>query len=468
MQKVFDEVNTLDKRCYQEFGLSEDILMEHAADSMFGYIQANCVSNENILIVCGSGNNGADGIALARLLYGKYDVNIYLPFGSKSHMSQLQYKRIKLLGIKIIEDLSSLGISHTPNVIVDCLFGSGLSRDLDKESQKLIKLLNSLYATKISCDIPSGINNQGQISTTCFRANTTITMGALKTQLYSDVAKDYVGNILVADLGVQRTKYESKTNTYLLDELDMEVPYRTVQNSHKGKYGHLSVVVGEKRGAGIIACEAAFAFGAGLVTAVSHENLNIPLHIMQNHTLPSNCTSVAVGMGLGRYESKELCKIFDNQIAKVIDADLFYDEIILTVLNKDNIVLTPHPKEFCALLKLCGLVDISIEELQNNRFKYLRIFGEKYPKSVLLLKGANSLIIYENTIYINNFGNVVLSKGGSGDVLSGLIASLLAQGYNGVNACISASLAHCIAGNKYSKNNYSLTPADLIEGIKVL
>ncbi|NQY94107.1 MAG: NAD(P)H-hydrate dehydratase, partial [Campylobacteraceae bacterium] len=462
------EVNTLDKRCYEEFGLSEDILMEHAANSMLDYIEHKFNSNEKILIVCGSGNNGADGIALARLLYGKYDVSLYLPYGCKSNMSKVQYQRIKLLGIQVIDDLTSLGLAHTPNVIVDCLFGSGLSRDLDNESQKLIKLLNSLYAHKIACDIPSGINKQGQITTTCFRANITITMGALKTQLYSDVAKDYVGNIMVSNLGIQRVNYESKTNTYLLDDLDMEVPYRTIQNSHKGKYGHLSIIVGEKIGAGIIACEAAFSFGAGLVTAVSHENLNIPLHIMQNHTIPTNCTAIGIGMGLGRYESKEIQKIFDNDIAKVIDADLFYDEIILSVLNKENIVLTPHPKEFCALLKVCDIAHISITQLQSNRFKYLRLFGKKYPQSVLLLKGANSLIIYENIIYINTLGTSVLSKGGSGDVLSGLIASLLAQGYNGINSCISASLAHSIAGNKYTKNNYSLSPQDLIEGIKTL
>ncbi len=468
MQKVFDEVNTLDKRCYEELGLSEDILMEHAARSMLEYIESKFVNNEKILIVCGAGNNGADGIALARLLYGKYDVSLYLPYGSKSHMSKLQHKRTQLLGIEIIEDLSTLGINRTPNIIVDCLFGSGLSRDLDSESQNLLKLLNSLYAHKIACDIPSGINAQGQITTTCFRANTTITMGALKTQLYTDRAKDYVGNILVSNLGIQRVHYETQSNTYLLDELDMEVPYRTVQNSHKGKYGHLSVVVGEKIGAGIIACEAAFSFGAGLVTAVSHETLNIPLHIMQNHTIPTNCTALAIGMGLGRYESKEIQKILDTDIAKVIDADLFYDDIILAILNKENIVLTPHPKEFCSLLKLCDICDISVDELQDNRFKYLRLFGEQFPQSVLLLKGANSLMTYENMIYINTLGTVALSKGGSGDVLSGLIASLLAQGYNGINACITASLAHSISASKYAKNNYALTPYDLIEGVKVL
>ncbi len=292
MQKVFDEVNTLDKRCYEEFGLSEDILMEHAASSIMQYIQSKFVNSEKILIVCGPGNNGADGIALARLLYKQYDVSIYIPYGVKSQMAKLQYKRLKLLGVQTLDDLSLLANEHTPNVIVDCLFGTGLSRALDMQSQNLINLLNSLYAYKISCDIPSGITQNGQITSTCFRANTTITMGALKTQLYTDIVKDYVGNILVADLGVQRVNYESSTNTYLLDKFDMEVPFRTVQNSHKGKYGHLCVIVGEKQGAGIIACDAAFAFGAGLVSIVCHEEIELPSHIMQTHFVTKNCIGI--------------------------------------------------------------------------------------------------------------------------------------------------------------------------------
>jgi len=468
MQKVFDEVNSLDKRCYEEFGLSEDILMEHAAASMMQYIQGKFTSNEKILIVSGSGNNGADGIALSRLLYSQYDISIYLPFGAKSDMAKLQYKRANLLGVNIIDDLSHLSLEHTPNIIVDCLFGSGLNRDLDEESQRLIKLLNSLYGHKIACDIPSGLNTQGQVSSVGFRANTTITMGALKSQLYSDVAKDYTGSIIVGDLGVQRNIYETTSDTYLLDFFDMEVPFRTQQNSHKGKYGHLSVIVGEKKGAGIIAAQAAFALGAGLVTVVAHENLNVPYHIMQNHTIPKNCTAIALGMGLGKFEKDEIKTILSLDISKVIDADLFYDEIILDVLNQENVVLTPHPKEFCSLLRLSEIANISIEELQNNRFKYLRLFGQKYPNSVLLLKGANSLIIYEKTVYINSLGSAVLSKGGSGDVLTGLIASLLTQGYSAINATITASLAHCISAKNYTKNNYSLTPMDIIEGVKVL
>jgi len=468
MQKVFDDVNALDKRCVELFGLSEDLLMEHAAASMMQYIYGKFSNNEKVLIVCGSGNNGADGIALARLLYSQYDVSILVPYHVKSAMAKLQYKRANLLGVKIIDSLSELSFEHPPCVIVDCLFGSGLNRDLDDESQRLIKRLNALSGHKIACDIPSGLNKQGQVTSVGFCVNTTITMGALKTQLYSDVAKDYTGNIIVSDLGVHRSIYETATNTFLLDSYDIKLPLRIKQNSHKGSFGHLSVIVGNKTGAGIIAAEAAFAFGAGLVTVITDQEVNVPYHIMQKSTLPENCTAIAIGMGLGQFNQAEMKQILDIDIAKVVDADLFHDDIILTVLNHDNVVLTPHPKEFCSLLKFTKLADITVAELQSNRFKYVRLFAVNYPQTVLLLKGANSLITYNNIIYINPLGSNSLSKGGSGDVLAGLIAALLTQGYSAVNATITASLAHSMSATNYTKNNYSLTPMDVIEGIKIL
>jgi len=468
MQKVFDEVSALDKRCVDLFGLSEDLLMEHAAASMMQYIHGKFSNNEKVLIVCGSGNNGADGIALARLLYCQYDVCMFMPYHVKSEMAKLQYTRAHLLGVKVIDSLSELSVEHAPDVIVDCLFGSGLNRDLDEESQCLITQLNAWPGHKIACDIPSGINKQGKVTTVAFYANITITMGALKTQLYSDVAKDYTGHIIVSDLGVHRSIYETRTNTYLLEPFDMQLPLRTQQNSHKGSFGHLSVIVGNKTGAGIIAAEAAFAFGAGLVTVITDEGVNIPLHLMQNHTLPENCTAIAIGMGLGKFNQAEMKQILDIDIPKVVDADLFYDDIILTVLNHDNVVLTPHPKEYCSLLRLTKLADITVAELQNNRFKYVRLFAVNHPKTVLLLKGANSLITYNNIIYINTLGSNALSKGGSGDVLTGLIASLLTQGYSVINATMTASLAHAMSAKNYTKNNYALTPMGIIEGVKGL
>lgn len=461
MQKIFDELNSLDKRCYDKFALTEDILMEHAANAMSLYIQENYKDKESILIVCGSGNNGADGIALARLLFKKYKINLYFPSPIKSDMAIIQYKRAELLGLNVVDTLEE------SDIVVDCIFGSGLNRSLDKSSIELIEELNSFDSAKISCDIPSGINNKGQVESIAFYADTTITMGALKTSLYTDVSKDYVGNIIVANLGVQREIYETKTNKYLLEANDIVLPYRNKKNSHKGSFGHLNIVVGCKKGAGIIAAKAAFGFGAGLVSVVSHEDLDLPYHIMQNHFLSDNCSAIGIGMGLGKFELNEVKEILSKDIPMIIDADLFYEEIILDVLHKD-VVLTPHPKEFCALLKLCNIAEINIEELQSNRFLYVQKFINKYPNVVLLLKGANVIIGNNKTMYVNPLGSSILSKGGSGDVLSGLIASLLAQGYKALDAAISASLAHTLAASKYKKNNYSLIPSDLVEEVKKL
>jgi hydroxyethylthiazole kinase-like uncharacterized protein yjeF len=188
---------------------------------------------------------------------------------------------------------------------------------------------------------------------------------------------------------------------------------------------------------------------------------------MQCHKLPENTTAIALGMGLGNYESQEIALLLNTALPKVIDADLCYDEIILHAL-KENTIITPHPKEFCALLKLCDIAQIGVEELQNNRFKYALMFSAKYPKVVLYLKGANSIIAHELRVYVNGYGTSVLSKGGSGDVLAGLMAALLAQGYTALNAAISASLAHSLAASQYEGNNYSLTPQDLIRLIKTL
>ena len=461
MQKLFDEVNSLDKRCYEEFFLNEDILMEHAANGIKEYIEDIFEENKSVLIICGSGNNGADGLALARLLYKKFDVSLFLQNEVKSKMAKLQFNRIKALEIKIIDEL------FQSDIIVDCLYGTGLNKPLNTKDEDLINKLNSFDSFKIACDVPSGINSLGQVQSVAFEADVTLSMGALKTSLFSDVAKDYVGEIIVCNLGVQREVYEIDSNIFLLEQSDMQLPFRNKKNSHKGSYGHLNVVAGCKKGAGIIAAKAAFGFGCGLVSVVCHENLELPYHIMQTHFLSKNCTAIAIGMGLGKYETNEIKEILKSDIPKIIDADLFYDEIIVEIFDK-NVVLTPHPKEFVSLLKITNIADITVEELQNNRFKYTKEFCKKYPKVVLLLKGANVIIAQNDKLYVNSFGSSVLSKGGSGDVLAGLIASLLAQGYEPLKSAITASLAHAIAGNNYKKNNYSLIPSDLVEEVKKL
>ena len=474
MQKVFEEVNSLDKKCYEQFFMSEDLLMEHAANAMANFIKQKFEKGSMVLIVCGIGNNGADGIALGRLLHKDYKITVYLPFGTNSNMGRMQLKRAGLVGVDIIEDKSHKLPLHSYDVVVDALFGSGLKRPLLDECIQIIQTLNKhTNSYKIACDIPSGIVNPSSLQVSnyeaIFKADTTITMGALKYQLFGDLVKDFVGDIIVADLGVSRELYEDSSSEYmLLDKDDLRLPFRTSDSAHKGNYGHLAVVVGQKVGAGTLCSEAGFVFGAGLVTAVSLDNLLFPYHIMNCDTIPSNTTAIAVGMGLGKVDTEFLNEVLKKDVPKVIDADLFYSEFILEILDQKNLVITPHPKEFCSLLKICEIADIDVPTLQNNRFKFIKKFSERYPHVVVLLKGANTLICKDDKIYINSFGTSVLSQGGSGDVLCGLIGSLLAQGFNPLDAAINGSLTMALAGRNYSKNNYSMKPQDLIEEVKKL
>ncbi|RXJ84835.1 NAD(P)H-hydrate dehydratase [Arcobacter sp. CECT 8985] len=464
MKNVFNEVSTLDKKCYEKFMLSEDLLMEHAALALKNEIE-NILNHydSTILIICGVGNNGADGITLARLLQNKYkNIILYLPFGVKSNMAKLQLQRDNTLGIKEVNSIKDL---QNVDLIVDCLFGSGLNKPLNEDAKQIISNLNEINSYKIACDVPSGINNNGYVYDVAFKADVTITMGAAKLSLLTDIAKEYIGKLKIADLGISSFMYENKTNNYLLEQKDLVLPLRNQKDSHKGTYGHACIIVGSKKGAGILASDAAFNFGAGLVTALVHEEIQMPYYLMQSHKVPDNATAIAIGMGLGIYDKNEIKKILDLNIKKVVDADLFYDELILDYLDK-NVVLTPHPKEFCSLLKLSNIANIDVNKLQEDRFKYVKEFSNKYPDVTLLLKGANVIISHNNEIYINTLGTSVLSKGGSGDILSGLIVSLLAQGYTCLNSAINASLAHTISAKKYNYNNYSLTPNDLIKGIK--
>lgn len=439
MQNLYREVNTLDARAVEQFALSETIMMEHAASSMADYIARHFPVASSILIVCGNGNNGADGRILARQLEGDYRV-------SQNYQSNTHY-----------------------DVIVDALFGSGLNRPLDLTSANLLNLLNTSDAFKIACDVPSGLFADGTLDPHAFKADITITMGALKRSLFSDAAKEYVGEIRVADLGVSRSRYEIPSAWQLLDPSDLSLPLRTQRSTHKGSYGHLSVICGEKVGACVIAASAALRFGTGLVSVISNENVTIPYELMQSHSLPSGTTAIALGMGLGvEFCDDELTQLLDNTHPLVLDADIFVHPIFPELLKRTDIVLTPHPKEFTQILRRTGIADIDVSTLQNNRFSYVEQFCTAFPNTVLVLKGANVIIGSGEQFYVNPHGSVSLAKGGSGDILSGLIGALLAQGRTPLESAIQGSLAHTLASLKLDKNNYALSPFDLIERITYL
>jgi len=455
MQKLYDEVGSLDRRCYEELFLTEDILMEHAAEGMAAFIRSKFTKGSRVCVVVGSGNNGADGIALARLLHGDYAVTLLHAKEPKSAMAQLQKKRADALVIPTMQE-----VPNDADIIVEAIVGTGFSGTLNETLTQLIAAMNTSDAYKIACDTP----------TPGFFAQTTLTMGALKKSLFLDANKDAVGEIKVLDLGISRKLYEAKEATWHLLELDdIKLPHREREDSHKGSYGHTAVIAGEKLGAAVLCASAALHFGSGLVSLVGFENeqtLHIPHALMYAHALPKNTTAIAVGMGLGNeFSEDELFDFLDNELPLLIDADLFHSQTICSLLERKNILLTPHPREFVSLLRLTGLADITVEELQAKRFDYVERFCKAYPHATLLLKGANVLIGQGDAYFVNPHGSSKLAKGGSGDVLAGLIVALLAQGYSALEAALNGSLAHTLLAKNYKGADFSLTPDDLIEGI---
>ncbi|GAA8095116.1 NAD(P)H-hydrate dehydratase [Helicobacter pylori] len=466
MLSVYEKVNALDKRAIEELFLSEDILMENAAMALERAVLQNASLGAKVIILCGSGDNGGDGYALARRLVGRFKTLVFEMKPAKSPMCQLQQERAKKVGvvIKAYEE-NALNQNLECDVLIDCVIGSHFKGKLEPFLN--FESLSQKARFKIACDIPSGIDFKGRVDKRAFKADLTISMGAIKSCLLSDRAKDYVGELKVGHLGVFNPIYEIPTDTFLLEKSDLKLPLRDKKNAHKGDYGHAHILLGKHSGAGLLSALSALSFGSGVVSVQALEceitSSNKPLELVFCENFPDLLSAFALGMGL-----ENIPKDFNRWLGLapcVLDAGVFYHKEVLQALEKE-VILTPHPKEFLSLLKLVG-IHISMLELLDNKLEIARDFSQKYPKVVLLLKGANTLIAHQGQVFINNLGSVALAKAGSGDVLAGLILSLLSQNYTPLDAAINASLAHALAGLKF-KNNYALTPLDLIEKIKRL
>lgn len=468
MHNVYEDVQALDKRACERFGLTPQILVENAANALLELIKQKTHKKSVITIICGSGDNGADGYALARKLSGSYRVRIYQAKEPKSPLCVEMCEKAHLL-----EDIRFISKLLPCDVVVDCLFGSGFKGKMSEEFAQVLKLANAIAPLRIACDIPSGLSLDSQEDCAIvFNAHHTMCMGALKYTLLSDVAKDYVGEIHIAELGVSRQNYEITSPLKLLESSDLCLPTRTRQNAHKGDFGHLCVYAGSKSGAAILAAQSALSFGAGLVSVVG-DKLNLPYELMSSKIAPHNTTAFALGMGLGDIAPKILGDIAQHTQPCVIDADAlhcaelkdFLEYRSLLHTTPRQIVLTPHPKEFLSLLRICGFGNITLTPA--NRLAYVMRFSQHYPEVTLLLKGANTLIAHKEKVYINTLGSVALAKGGSGDVLAGMIGALLAQGYSGIESAIHASLAHTLASHIES-STYALTPQKLIANLAAL
>lgn len=464
MLSVYEKGNALDKRAIEEWFLSEDILMENAAMALERAVLQNASLGAKVIILCGSGDNGGDGYALARRLVGRFKTLVFEMKLAKSPMCQLQKERAKKVGV-VIKTWGEKNEDLECDVLVDCVVGSAFKGELEPFLD--FESLSQKARFKIACDIPSGIDSKGRVDKRAFKADTTISMGAIKSCLLSDRAKDYVGELKVGHLGVFNPIYEIPTDTFLLEKSDLKLPLRDKKNAHKGDYGHAHVLLGKHSGAGLLSALSALSFGSGVVSVQALEceitSNNKPLELVFCENFPNFLSAFALGMGL-----ENIPKDFKKWLELapcVLDAGVFYHKEVLQALEKE-VILTPHPKEFLSLLKLVG-INISMLELLDNKLEIARDFSQKYPKVVLLLKGANTLIAHQGQVFINNLGSVALAKAGSGDVLAGLIVSLLSQNYTPLDAAINASLAHALAGLEF-KNNYALTPLDLIEKIKRL
>lgn len=498
MEYIFEQVKDIEKEIAaflsEDEKVAESLMIENAAMALEKAVHKACSkSGAVVTVLCGSGNNGADGYTLCRRLCGMYKLYAVPVKEPKSWHCVTAFNNLKKLDCSIITTDYQSAISSS-DVIIDCIFGTGFHGLVDENIQNLFSLCNKSKAYRIACDIPSGLDaTAGNIvsmslkekKSFVFAADKTVSMGGHKIGLFSDVAKDLVGKIRTASIGVSDNVFDSiaaklraGNEIFLLKKEDAVIPFRNEKNSHKGDFGHVCVIAGNKAGAAILCASSAFKVGAGLSSLVikentDFENFKIPASIMISSSVPEKADTFVAGPGFGRSNDIEqvISKIDDKKAAVVFDADaLYYKETFDFILrnseskNPLRVVLTPHPKEFVQLLKLCDLGEYSVQEAASNRLQLVRKFCTKFKNTVLVLKGANVFIGINDKVYVCTYGTQALSKGGSGDVLAGTIAGLLAQKYDAKDAAVTGVLMHALASRKI-KENYSLTPELLIENL---
>ena len=582
MKKLFLQSEFLDENA-RNLGLTSEILMENAAAKIENIVRKKLKKGSKILAVCGKGNNASDAICALRRLSGDFSCVALILWDKLNEICEKQLKIAQNYGVKafklveIHEEICQITSLRTsaesnefckttnsakfafsgakidktsenfdPNLdeflktkgdltqdfqekkeldltkfecIIDGIFGSGFHGEMPKIVADLITTINHADALKIAVDIPSGVSKTGAVLQSAFCADFTIAMGARKIALYADSAKDFVGCIKLANLGVcadifardmgeitdkispnssknleqistnskaifrEKSQILTNTNTpfcdtFLLQKRDLILPLRHKQNTNKGDFGHVFIALGQMNGAGIIAANASHAMGAGRVSLVKLPLQNdvrwaknepqIPLILMQKNSFKGADVIIA-GCGLG--EAKFDLNLLTNTRC-VIDADLCYKSEILELLCGENgVIITPHPKEFCALLKNADIAEVSVREIQQNRFDFARKFSTKFH-ATLVLKGANTLIANKGEIYVMAHGTSALAKGGSGDALCGVIGAYLAQGFSPLSSAINGTLAHALAAKKALKkmriNDYALDADDIIKGLKWL
>lgn len=448
-------------------------LMERAATQIYFWLMHNLKSKEvSIKIFCGMGNNGGDGLVLARLL-ATNDIfaQVYVVHVSEnfSHDCEVNYERLKAIpevpmyGVFSKDDFPKIDDN---DIIIDALFGSGLNRPLEGLAAEIVEHINDNQAIRVAIDIASGLNGDsiggnGPI----VKADYTVSMQFPKMALLYPENEPYVGKWVVLDIKIHPDYIENVETEYFFTTADVVKPllHKRGKHSHKGTYGHALLVAGStgKTGAALLASESCMRSGVGLLTTHLPKSAVLPLQVYLPEAMISvdnsdNCFSqvpdlqpynaIGVGPGLGKSEEtanalKHL--IQEAKVPMVLDADalnIISDNKTWLSFLPERTIITPHPKEF---ERLFGKTDNS-----QQRIELQREMSKRY-NIIIVLKGANTSITFPNgSCFFNSTGNPGMATAGSGDVLTGIILSLLAQRYTPEEAAIIGVFIHGRSGDK--------------------
>lgn len=453
------QIRELDLATIKSEPVSSINLMERAAESCTKWILENTVDRA-FFIICGTGNNGGDGLAIARQLCNAGKNCTVMVVGNIKNGTpdfRTNFERLKLASIQQIilsEGQPQLPAIEQETVLVDALIGSGLTGPAEGYKAQLIDQINSLANVKVSIDIPSGMapdfsSEQGQSSIT---ADYTLTFHLPKTSFLFAESGKKTGLVVMMDIGLSRSAHEKMHSDWEL--IDANMVNRMLKKrrtfDHKGANGSLAIIAGNEKmpgAAGLCALGALYS-GVGLIHVFNQFDCDLPLEVIRHREEfrieDYQCTSLAVGPGIGQSVTSKAR--LENQMAKtnlptVYDADALNIIAAEGWLNrlKPNSVLTPHPKEFD---RLFGPSNNDLE-----RIKVLQKAASD-TQCTILLKGAYSRIaLPDGRLFFNGTGNPGMGKGGSGDVLTGLIGGLMAQGIIPEQACLSGVYLHGLAGD---------------------
>ncbi len=485
-----------------EDGISFTRLMENAGAACARAIIKRFASEEekkNVCVVCGKGKNGGDGFVIARkLAQAGYNTDVILAYGTPSAEDAV-IMREKMHDIKLVDEYlwdENIGkkVLDRADIIVDAIFGIGYRYIEDTYTKSIFEAINNSNGTVVSIDVPSGCESDtGELLPYCVNADMTIAISSLKPVHVLKPCSYMCGETVVVDIGISEVAF-SKINTPHLEVLSLKeareiFPKRDIMGN-KGSFGHALSVCGSKnmQGAAVLAANGALRCGAGMVTATFPdaaysaiapkltEQLMLPLPSNAGGTFSSaaiptivertdKATAVLVGCGIGlNMETKELVEVLVCNCEKplVIDADginAVACNIDMLKEAKAPILLTPHPGE------MSRLTGKTISEIEKDRVKTAVDFANEYGVTVLL-KGASTIIAAPKTdkIYVNTTGNPGMAKGGSGDLLSGIILSLLAQGLDIFDAAVLGAYIHGAVGDRaaHRLSMAGMTPSDCV------